>query len=167
MNSPLQTTWILFMYLIILLNSLWNSFITPHSALRTLRNSRSDTTLCNSGWENYQRDDPTKTLCNSGWLSEKGGNGLLIQHFGTLLAEIARSNKLRTLRGTIEHNTFVFRKHMVWRFSDLIASESPRKLVVCRDLFPLSISRIRLDRLFPWGTKFAPESIIPLRIPHV
>ena len=39
--------------------------------------------------------------------------------------------------------------------------ESPRKLVVCHDLFPLSFSRIRVDRLFPWGTKFAPKVLHP------
>ena len=90
--------------------------------------------------ELWMRELPAQQFCNSGWQNQKGD--LSTQHFRTLQAEIARSNTIRhnplelRLR---EHNTYVFRK----------PSESPRKLVVCHDLFPLSFSRIPLDRLHP------------------
>ena len=133
---------------------------------------RSDTTLCNSGWENYQQDDPTQHLAT---LADRTRREIFRHNTLELCRREAKRSdtKLKELwLGEWERDDP--RQYSTWfdgfdiiLFSDLIGSEAPRKLVVCHDLFPLSFSRIRLDRSFPWGTKFAPQSITPSCILHV
>ena len=127
----------------------------------------SNDTPRNSGWENYQWDDPTQHFATLADRARKGD--LSTQHFGTTLYAGRDSEKrhdptqhlgtqAERTRAERSDPTQHIRFSKAFRVSPEIGS-LPR---------PLSfvLSRIPLDRLFPWGTRFAPESITPSRILH-